>query len=73
VGGVGTLFGPILGSFVLETMAEGLRTLLAAVGVDLPGTNQLFFGVLLLFIIIALPEGVWPWFSRRFGLQERRK
>jgi branched-chain amino acid transport system permease protein len=73
VGGVGTLFGPILGSFVLEAIAESLRTLLAAVGVDLPGTNQLFFGVVLLFIIIALPEGVWPWFSRRFGLQERRK
>jgi branched-chain amino acid transport system permease protein len=73
VGGVGTLFGPILGAFVLEAIAESLRTLLAAVGVDLPGTNQLFFGVVLLFIIIALPEGVWPWFSRRFGLQERRK
>jgi branched-chain amino acid transport system permease protein len=73
VGGVGTLFGPILGAFVLEAIAESLRTLLAAVGVDLPGTNQLFFGVALLFIIIALPEGIWPWFSRRFGLQEHRK
>jgi branched-chain amino acid transport system permease protein len=73
VGGVGTLFGPILGSFLLELIAESQRILLAAAGIDLPGTSELFFGLVLLFIIVALPEGVWPWFSRRFGLQERRK
>jgi branched-chain amino acid transport system permease protein len=72
VGGVGTLFGPILGSFVLEVLAESLRSALGAAGVDLPGTSQLFFGVILLFIIVALPEGIWPWVSRRFGFGERK-
>ena len=28
VGGLGTLFGPILGAFVLETIAESMRVLL---------------------------------------------
>jgi len=72
VGGVGTLFGPILGAFVLETIAESMRTLLEGVGVDLPGTNQLFFGIVLLLVVIALPEGVWPWLIRHFGLEERK-
>jgi len=72
VGGVGTLFGPILGAVVLETIAEGMRTLFAGLGVDLPGTNQLFFGIILLLVVVALPEGVWPWFARRFGVAESK-
>jgi branched-chain amino acid transport system permease protein len=71
VGGLGTLFGPIVGAFVLEAIAETMRVLLAWFGVDLPGTNQLFFGVVLLTVVIALPDGVWPWLSRRMGLTEQ--
>jgi branched-chain amino acid transport system permease protein len=70
VGGVGTLFGPILGAFVLEFVAEALRTVLEGFGIDLPGTNQLFFGIVLLLVVIAVPEGVWPWLARRLGLAE---
>jgi branched-chain amino acid transport system permease protein len=73
VGGVGTLAGPIVGAFVIEGVAEGGRTLFGLFGVDVPGTKQLLFGVILLFIIVAVPEGVWPWFARRFGFLERKK
>jgi branched-chain amino acid transport system permease protein len=72
VGGVGTLFGPILGSFLLEGVSEGLRVLLAWLGVDIPGIKQLFFGIVLLFVVIALPEGVWPWVAKRLGLTGRK-
>jgi hypothetical protein len=24
-------------------------------------------------VIMALPEGVWPWLSKRFGLKERNE
>lgn len=71
VGGVGTLFGPILGSFLLEVIAEGSRFLLELFGIDVPGTRQLIFGAVLLVVVIAQPEGVWPWLSRRLGLTER--
>ena len=73
VGGIGTLFGPILGTFVIEGVAEGGRALFGLFGVDVPGTKQLLFGLVLLFIIIAVPEGVWPWLARRFGFLERRQ
>ena len=73
IGGVGTLFGPLLGAFLLEFVAEGLRTLLAWANIDLPGSNQIFFGLVLLAVVIAMPEGVWPWLARRFGLSERKQ
>ena len=71
LGGVGTLFGPILGAFVLTGLAEILNSVLAALGIDLPGAKQVFYGVCLLLVIVALPDGVWPWLARRMGLSER--
>ena len=68
VGGVGTLFGPILGAFVLTGLAETLSAALAAAGIDLPGAKQVFYGVCLLLVILALPDGIWPWLCKRLRL-----
>ena len=64
--------GHSLESFVLEIVAEGLRTLLEWFDIDLPGSNQMVFGLMLLLVVIAMPDGVWPWLARRFGLSERK-
>ena len=71
VGGVGTLFGPILGAFVLTGLAETLTSALNAIGVDIPGVKQMFYGVCLLVVIVALPDGMWPWLAKRLGLKGR--
>jgi branched-chain amino acid transport system permease protein len=68
IGGVGTLFGPILGAFVLTGLAETLNSLMSAFGLDVPGAKQVFYGVCLLVVIVALPEGVWPPLARRLGV-----
>ena len=73
VGGVGTLFGPIIGAFLLTGMSESLIAALHALGIDIPGAKQVFYGVCLLLVIMALPDGIWPWLSRRIGLSEREK
>jgi branched-chain amino acid transport system permease protein len=73
VGGIGTLFGPILGAFVLTGLAETLTATLNALGIDLPGAKQVFYGICLLLVIMALPDGIWPWLARRLGLEERNK
>jgi branched-chain amino acid transport system permease protein len=70
IGGVGTLFGPILGAFVLTGLAESLTAGLSALGIDLPGAEQVFYGICLLFVVVALPEGIWPWLARRCGIAE---
>jgi branched-chain amino acid transport system permease protein len=68
IGGIGTLFGPILGAFVLTGLGESVTSILGAFGIDLPGAKQIFYGLCLLFVIVALPEGVWPPLARRLGI-----
>jgi branched-chain amino acid transport system permease protein len=71
IGGIGTLFGPILGAFVLTGLSEAMTELLHAIGVDVPGAKQVFYGVCLLIVVLALPDGIWPWLARRLGLERR--
>ena len=68
IGGLGTLIGPIVGAFLLTGLSETLTAALAALGLDLPGARQVLYGICLLFVIMALPGGVWPWLARRLGL-----
>ena len=70
IGGLGTLFGPIVGAFLVTGLAESVTSAMTAFGVDLPGAKQVFYGICLLLVIVALPEGVWPPLARRLGLTE---
>jgi branched-chain amino acid transport system permease protein len=68
IGGIGTLFGPILGAFVLTGLAEALNAVMLHFGLDLPGAKQVFYGLCLLIVVLALPNGIWPWLARRLRL-----
>jgi branched-chain amino acid transport system permease protein len=68
IGGIGTLFGPIVGAFLLTGLAEGLREIMLRLGVDLPGVKQVFYGICLLGVVMFLPEGVWPPLKKKLGL-----
>ncbi len=70
IGGIGTLFGPILGAFVITGLAEALNAVMLHFGLDLPGAKQVFYGICLLVVVVALPNGVWPWLKRRLGVAE---
>jgi branched-chain amino acid transport system permease protein len=70
IGGIGTLFGPILGAFLLATLAEGLGEAMRVVGIDLPGIKQVFYGVCLLVVVMFLPDGVWPPLAKLLGLRQ---
>ena len=72
IGGIGTLFGPILGAFVLTGLAETLNAIMSTFGLELPGARQVFYGVCLLLVVVALPDGVWPPLARRLGVGERK-
>jgi branched-chain amino acid transport system permease protein len=71
IGGIGTLFGPILGAFLLTGLAETMTEILTRAGVDVPGAKQVFYGVCLLLVVVFMPDGVWPWLSRKLGLEKR--
>ena len=68
IGGVGTLFGPVLGAAVLTVLADGITDLLARLGVEFPGVKQVFYGLVLLLVIMFRPNGLWPALARRLGL-----
>ena len=68
IGGIGTLFGPILGAAVLAILADGITEVLAALGWEFPGVKQVFYGIVLLVVVMFLPHGIWPALARRLGV-----
>jgi branched-chain amino acid transport system permease protein len=71
IGGIGTLFGPIVGAFLLTGLSETVTETLHAFGLEIPGAKQVFYGLCLLVVVMVLPDGIWPWIARRFGLERR--
>ena len=71
IGGVGTLFGPVIGAFLLTGLSEGLQEMLTKYGLDTPGAKHVFYGVCLLLVVTVLPNGIWPPIARRLHLQRR--
>jgi branched-chain amino acid transport system permease protein len=71
VGGIGTVFGPVVGAFILTPLGEGLIALTQKLGIDAPGVKAIFYGLTLVVIIYIRPSGVWPWLARLLGLAGR--
>ena len=70
IGGIGTLFGPILGAFILVPLGEALIHATQALGINAPGAKAVFFGLALMIIIILAPNGIWPSLRKRLGIGE---
>ncbi len=63
IGGIGTLAGPLLGAFVLVPLSEILREF---------GTLRIvFYGLILVICVVALPEGIFHYLSRKYNEVER--
>jgi branched-chain amino acid transport system permease protein len=69
IGGIGTLFGPIIGAFLVTGLAEALQEGMTVLGFDAPGLKRVFYGLCLLFVVVVLPNGVWPPLARALGLR----
>lgn len=51
VGGAGTIWGPVVGATVLTLLSEGLRAY--------QDYNQLFYGILLIAVLVFMPLGIY--------------
>jgi branched-chain amino acid transport system permease protein len=60
VGGAGTVWGPVLGSFVLTPISELTRAVLRG----RTGADVMLYGLVLILVISFLPQGLMGWFSR---------
>jgi branched-chain amino acid transport system permease protein len=56
VGGLGSLFGPLLGAVVLVPLTELLRSLM---GGRLAGVHLIVYGVILILVMRLAPQGLW--------------
>jgi branched-chain amino acid transport system permease protein len=73
IGGLGTVFGPIVGAIILTPLGEGLTGLVQQLGLNAPGAKAIFYGVTLMVIISLQPNGVWPWLARHLRLDRPRQ
>ncbi len=71
IGGIGTLFGPILGAVALTALGEALTVIGAHIGID--GVKQIAYGVCLMVILAFRPGGLWPWLRHRLRLDGGRR
>ncbi|MGB0608635.1 MAG: branched-chain amino acid ABC transporter permease [Paracoccaceae bacterium] len=65
VGGLGTVFGPLIGSVVLHVVNEVARHF-----IDTPGLSLIVYGVILIFIISYLPNGLVGLFRKTRSKKE---
>lgn len=63
IGGVSSAFGPLVGAGLLIPIGEMLRGYFGSV---LPGLHYFIYGLLLVVVIIALPQGLAPAFNRLY-------
>ena len=70
VGGVGTVFGPLIGAFALQ----GLGELTKGLAGDVPGIDLVVFGILLILVVAFAPRGIaglWGGAMRRAAARRR--
>src|SRR4249920_2137178 len=60
VGGLGTVFGPLLGALLLQGLSELTRNLAG----DVPGVSLVVYGAALVGTVMFLPRGIAGLFSR---------
>jgi branched-chain amino acid transport system permease protein len=60
VGGLGTVWGPVLGAFALHALADFTRNLFGA----LPGISMVIYGIVLVVMVMFSSKGIAGWFKR---------
>ncbi len=68
IGGMGSLFGPLLGSLFLAPLGELIRLF---IGGTYSGVQLLIYGTIMIIVVIMMPDGlivpVKRWFNKIFG------
>lgn len=58
IGGVGTVLGPLLGSFFIHGVGELTKSTIGQALGDRPGVDLILFGVILILVLAFLPRGL---------------
>lgn len=69
IGGLGTLFGPIIGSFILTPLSEISRAYFAKGGLE--GLHLILYGIIAILVVLFMPRGIITYVKK--GLFTSRK
>ena len=58
IGGVGTVWGPTIGAFILNLISESTKAILGGATGRLGGVHVLIYGLILIFIVLFAPQGI---------------
>ena len=70
LGGVGTLFGPVVGAVVLTLIEELSRSTFGGTG---RGTDTVIYAGLIVFVAVFYPSGILGWFKERSARRQARR
>jgi branched-chain amino acid transport system permease protein len=62
VGGLGTIFGPVIGSFILTPLSEISRAYFAKGGLE--GLHLILYGLLTILVVLFMPRGIIVYVKR---------
>jgi branched-chain amino acid transport system permease protein len=63
IGGMGTVLGPVIGSFLITPLAELSRSYFSKAGYE--GLHLVIYGFLLVAVVLFFPRGVIAYFKKR--------
>lgn len=69
VGGIGTVFGPMVGAILLSTLDELTRVFLGSALP--PGTHLAIYGMIVVFVIMYFPKGILEPLSKLFSKKKK--
>lgn len=58
IGGLGTVVGPLLGSFFIHGVGEATKSTIGRALGDRPGVDLILFGIILILVLAFLPRGL---------------
>jgi branched-chain amino acid transport system permease protein len=68
IGGLGTIWAPLLGSFIITWLHELLKAYLGRLFPVMTGeVTAVFFGVFIIFVLIFMPKGLAGWVEQFYG------
>ena len=53
-----------------QVRQEFIDPFFAALGWDVPGVKQLIYGLALFFVVVFLPNGIWPALARKLKVSK---
>lgn len=66
IGGVGHVFGPLIGAFIIIPMGELIDFILEDLfNIEIAGVKQIIFGTILLCVVLIQPKGIMGYLKKR--------